>query len=69
MQESNKSRPRVESISDAEITSAIHYLDPDAGRERAEGRCDCDRMLGIDLAFLVALVGVLAFVWLYMRTT
>jgi hypothetical protein len=68
MQESNKSRPRVESISDAEITSAIHYLDPDTGRE-IEGHCDCDRMLGIDLAFLVALVGVLAFVWLYMRTT
>jgi hypothetical protein len=58
----------LDCITDAEITMAIHYLDPDASVERTEDHCDRDTILGMDLSFVIALAGVLAYLWLYMRT-
>jgi hypothetical protein len=56
----------LDCITDAEITMAIRYLDPDGIDERSN--CDWDTMLGIDLSFVIVLAGVLAYLWLYMRT-
>jgi hypothetical protein len=54
----------LEHLANAEITSAIHYLDPDASCRRTENNA------GVILwPFLVVPVGVLVYLWLNLRTS
>ena len=53
----------VEHLTDAEITSAIHYLDPDASGKGTGHNAGANLW-----PFLVVLAGELAFVWLHLRT-
>jgi hypothetical protein len=62
MQKRRKLKRSVDHLTDAEITSAIHYLDPDAckGTGHSAG--------AILWPFLIVLGGVLVYVWLNLRT-
>jgi hypothetical protein len=67
MHENDQLIGSVEHITDGEITSAIHYLDPDASGEGT--RHNAYAVLGIDLgnlSFLIVLAGALVYVWLYL---
>lgn len=54
-----------EHLTDAEITSAIRYLDPDSDAERT--REDDGTAIGICIALLAELAGVLTYISDYMR--
>lgn len=63
MQEHHKRMGPVDDLTDAEITSAIHYLDPDAGKRTGN---NAGAILG---CILIVLVGALVYVWLNLRTS
>jgi hypothetical protein len=63
MQERHKLMGPVDYLTNAEITSAIHYLDPDAGCKRTGNNS------GVILwPILIVLVGALVYIWLNLRT-
>jgi hypothetical protein len=55
----------VKCITDEQIASAIRDLDPDPGSERSG---DDSAVPVICLSLLILLIGVLATIWLYLRT-
>ena len=65
MQEKNELIPIPERMTDAEIMSAIRYLDPDPC---AEGTSEDSVMLvGICITLLTGLTGAITYVCFYMR--
>jgi hypothetical protein len=63
MQEHYQPMSSDDHLTDAQITSAIHYLDPDASGKRTEH--NAGELLW---PFLIVLVGTLVYIWLYLRT-
>jgi hypothetical protein len=64
MQVNRKLIGPFEHFTNAEITSAIHYLDPDAGCKRTGNNA------GVILwPILIMLVGALVYIWLNLRTS
>ena len=65
MQENHKIMELNEHLTDAEITRAIRYLDPDlcAGKTGEDTRAAA----GIGITLLTALTGALTFIGLYVR--
>ena len=63
MQEHHKLMRPVDHLTNAEITSAIHYLDPDAYKRTGTSAG------AILWPFLIVLVGVLVYIWLNLRTS
>jgi hypothetical protein len=66
MQEHFKLMEPVDPLTNAEITSAIKYLDPDRSCENAGD--NVYTVLGVDLStlgFLILLAGDLVYIWLY----
>jgi hypothetical protein len=64
MQERHKLIGPVDHLTNAEITSAIHYLDPDTSCKRTGNNA------GVVLwPILVVLAGVLVYIWLNLRTS
>ena len=55
----------VEGLTDAEISAAIRYLDPDPSRKTSGG--ESDTVLVICVSFIVVLVGALAYLWHYLH--
>lgn len=68
MKENRESRVPVEGVTNAEIASAIRYLDPEYsdGERRVDGT---DSVLVIWLSLIILLGGALGFVLLYFRTS
>ena len=56
----------VKHMTDEQIASAIRYLDLDSVSERSG---DDGTALVICLSLLILLIGVLAIIWLYLRTS
>ena len=63
MQEHHKLMGPVDHLTNAEITSAIHYLDPDTGKRTGNNAST------ILWPFLIVLAGALVYIWLYLRTS
>ena len=63
MQKHHKRMRPIDHLTKAEIASAIQYLDPDACK-RSENSAGT-----ILWPFLIALVGVLVYIWLNLRTS
>ena len=74
MREKHELRASVEHITDEDIKTAIHYLDPDRIDERNLDHStersveDTGAALAICVSLLVLLVGGLVYIWLYLRT-
>jgi hypothetical protein len=66
MQENHELMELSKHVTDAEITLAIRYLDPDvcAGKTGE----DTGTVVGIGITLVTALTGALAYICLYMRT-
>jgi hypothetical protein len=62
MQEHHKLMGPVDHLTNAEITSAIHYLDPDAGKRTGNNAG------AILWPFLIVLAGALVYIWFYLQT-
>ena len=63
MPEHHKLMGPVDHLTDAEITSAIHYLDPDTGKRTGNNA-------GAILSpLLIVLAGALVYIWLYLQTS
>lgn len=56
----------VRHMTDEQISSAIRYLDPDPGSEQSG---DGGTVLAICFSLLILLIGVLAIIWLFLRTS
>jgi hypothetical protein len=76
MQEKHELRTPVERMTDEEIMSAIRYLDPDRSDKRnfdhSNERSAANKgrtALSVCVSLLVLLLGGLAYIWLYLRTT
>lgn len=75
MQEEHELRAPVEHITDEEIKSAIHYLDPDrsdkTNLDHSNERSVEDKgaALAICVSLLVLLIGALVYIWFYLQTT
>jgi hypothetical protein len=68
MKENSESRVPIEGITNAEIASAIRYLDPEyQDGERSRDRADS--VLMICLSLIILLGGALAFIVLSLRTS
>jgi hypothetical protein len=68
MKENRESRVPIEGITNAEISSAIRYLDPEyQDGERSRDRADS--VLMICLCLIILLGGALAFIMLSLRTS
>jgi hypothetical protein len=68
MKEKRESRVPVERVTDAEIASAIRYLDP--GYAQSEGRVDrTDAVLVLCASLILLLAGALGFILLYLRAS
>ena len=63
MQKHNKLMRPVDHLTNAEITSAIHYLDPDACKRTGNS------VGAILWPFLIVLVGAFIYIWLSLRTS
>ena len=59
----------IEDLTDTEIYDAIRYLEPDpkSAKEMGEGDREKDNGVVICASLYIALLGCLAFVWLYWR--
>ena len=55
-----------EHLTDAEISRAIHYLDPEVSAERTEE--DTGTIVGICIALLTGLTAAITYICLYMRS-
>ena len=66
MQQRHEPMKINEHLTDAEISRAIHRLDPEASAERTEE--DTGTLVGICIALLVGLTGAIAYICLYMRS-
>lgn len=53
-------------ITDEEIASIISYLDPNAGDKRTDDEANTFLVICIGL---ILIVGVLAYIWLYLRVS
>ena len=65
MQNNHKMMELNEHLTDAEIMSAIRYLDPDLRAEKAEE--DAGSVVGIGITMLTALTDALTHISLYVR--
>jgi hypothetical protein len=65
MQENSKPIELNEHLTDAEISRAIRYLDPDLCAQRA-GKC-AGTIVEICITLLTGLTGALTYICLYMR--
>ena len=68
MKEYLESRASVKRVTDAEIASAIRYLDPEYP-DGERGRDRTDSTLMICFSLIVLLAGVLGCILLYLRTS
>ena len=66
MQKNNRLMELNRHLTDAEIMCAIRYLDPDVFADKTEA--DADTGVGTCITLLTALVGALAYIYLYSRT-
>jgi hypothetical protein len=66
MQEYREMMVLNEHLTDAEIVSAIRYLDPDSSAEKAGG--DTGTVVGISFTLVAVLTGALVYIGLYVRT-
>ena len=68
MKDNRESRVPIERVTNAEIASAIRYLDPECqDGERSKDRADS--VLMICLSLIILLGGALAFIVLSLRTS
>lgn len=65
MQDNHEMMELNEHLTDAEIMSAIRYLEPDLCAEKAGE--DTDTIIGIGITLLTALTGALTYIGLYVR--
>ena len=66
MQEHQELMKLNEHLTDAEITWAIRYLDPDLCAER--GGKDAGTLIGICITLFTALTGSITYICLYLRS-
>ena len=62
----NQSGWNIEALTDAGVSAAIRYLDPDSGGENGAGRDSASR--GICLTFMILFAECAVFILLYYHT-
>jgi hypothetical protein len=66
MQENRELMKLNEHLTDAEITWAIRYLDPDLCAEKTGE--NAGTLVGICITLLIGLIAAIMCIWLYMRS-